>query len=231
MKTGRTCSGSRALLPVLCGLAISGSLLGPWAVALSKSRLVSIGPPVGAGVLLIANPHMDDPNFSHTVVLICQHGPEGTVGLVLNRPTEVSLAKALPEIPGLQSTPFRLYVGGPVQPTGILLLLQMDAQPSNTRPVLDHIFWGGNVEALTQILQEGNSTQTFRAYAGHAGWAPGQLESELAAGAWATLSADPAAIFTTQPEDLWEQMLEALRGPSFIRAIPRALPPTAGQAG
>ncbi len=231
MKTGGTWSGSRTLLPILCGLAISGSLLGPWPVAFSGNRPVSLGPPVGAGVLLIANPHMNDPNFSHTVVLVCQHGPEGTVGLILNRPTEVSLAKALPEIPGLQGTPFRLYAGGPVQLTGILLLLKMDAQPSNTRPVLDHIYWGGNVEALTQILQEQKPTQTFRAYAGHAGWAPGQLESELAAGAWATLSADPAAIFTTQPEELWEQMLKALRAPSFIRAIPRSLSPAAGQAG
>ncbi len=231
MKTGVTCGGRRVRLLVVSAFLIGGGLLGPGAVAAIEDQPVSLGPPVGAGVLLIANPHMNDPNFSHTVVLICQHGPEGTVGLILNRPTEVSLAKALPEIPGLQGTPFRLYAGGPVQLTGILLLLQMDAQPSNTRPVLEHIYWGGNVEALTQILQEQKPTQTFRAYAGHAGWAPGQLESELAAGAWATLSADPAAIFTTQPEELWEQMLEALRAPSFIRAIPRSLSPVAGQAG
>lgn len=182
-------------------------------------------------MLLIANPHLSDPNFSHSVVLICQHGSEGTVGLILNRPTEVPLAKALRDIPALQGTAFRLYAGGPVQPTGILLLLQMDEQPSNTRPVLDHIYWGGNVEALTQVLREGKPTQTFRAYAGHAGWAPGQLESEMAAGAWATVAADPATIFTTQPEALWAQLIEALRAPSIIGIVPPSSLAVADRAG
>lgn len=209
--------------PFFWTLLVGGSLLGSLAAMPSPGPLSPFGPQMGAGlkaragVLLIAHPHLEDPNFRHAVVLICQHGPEGTVGLILNRPTEVPLSRALPDIPALHGTSFRLFAGGPVQPTGILFLLQMDEQPPNTRPVLDRIYWGGNVEALARVIEGGKPTETFRAYAGHAGWAPGQLESEMAGGAWATLPAEAATIFTVNPELMWSQMLEALRTPRIIR--------------
>lgn len=204
---------------------VSGSLLSVLTATSSQSPASLFNGPmqgssqVGVGVLLVANPHLADPNFRRTVVLICQHGPEGSVGLILNRPTDVPLAKALPDIPALQDTVFRLYVGGPVQPTGILLLIRMDEQPVDTKQVTDHVYWGANVEMLAQVIKGGKPTETFRVYAGYAGWAPGQLESEMTAGAWATLPAETATIFTAHPEDLWSQLIETLKVPRILTRV------------
>jgi len=174
-------------------------------------------PAIKKGVLLVAHPSLTDPNFEQTVVLVCEHNAEGTLGVILNRPTPVLLSEALPNVSVLKGTSYVLFAGGPVQPEGIVMLFRVAESPDQLRKVLDHVYLGLNRDILERVITKPNPTETFRAYAGYAGWAPGQLEFEMAMGSWAVAPGDPASIFDKAPETLWAEMIEALRAPRVIR--------------
>lgn len=174
--------------------------------------------PLGKGVFLVASPNLSDPNFRQSVVLICDYGPEGTLGLIVNRPTEFLLSEALPKLPVLKGTSYVLFLGGPVQPNGILMLFRVGEKPVDTRHVLDGVYLGGNMATLERVITQPKPTETFRAYAGYAGWAPGQLEFEMAIGSWATVKADPASIFEKDAASLWADLLKGLTAPRVIHS-------------
>jgi putative transcriptional regulator len=169
------------------------------------------------GRFLIAHPSLMDPNFQQTVVLICEHGEEGTLGLIINRPTELLLSDVLPAIPVLKGTSYVLYAGGPVQPEGVVMLFRVVEEAPHLRKIMERVYLGLNREALERVITKPQPTETFRAYAGYAGWAPGQLEFEMGMGSWAVVPADPASIFDKAPEALWSELVEALRAPRVIR--------------
>lgn len=173
-------------------------------------------PAVKKGVLLVAHPSLMDPNFRQTVVLICEHGPEGTLGVILNRPTGLLLSEALPALSILKGTSYVLFAGGPVQPDGILMLFRLVEQPGPLKSILENVYLGLSREALERVITRPRPTETFRAYAGYAGWAPGQLEFEMAMGSWAVIPADSSSIFDKTPETLWAEMIETLQAPRVI---------------
>lgn len=169
------------------------------------------------GMLLVAHPSLTDPNFQQTVVLVCEHGAEGTLGVIINRPTEVPLSEALPNVSVLKGTSYVLFAGGPVQPDGILMLFRVVEAPGRLRKILERVYFGLNREILERVITDPHPTETFRAYAGYAGWAPGQVEFEMAMGSWAVIPADPSSIFDKAPETLWAEMVEAIQAPRVIR--------------
>jgi putative transcriptional regulator len=176
------------------------------------------GTPPAKGMFLVASPQMQDPNFRETVVLICEHDPmEGTLGVIMNRPTELLLSDVLPKIPVLKGTSYLLFAGGPVQPEGILMLFRVAQEPADMRRVLKGIYLGGNLQILERIVTKPEPTETFRAYAGYAGWAPGQLEAELMTGSWLLVQADSLSIFDKNPANLWGDLVEASRAPGVVR--------------
>jgi putative transcriptional regulator len=180
---------------------------------------------VEKGVLLVANPSLDDPNFRQAVVLIVEHGPQGTIGLILNRPTSVLLSKALPDIPVLKGTSYRLFAGGPVEPTRFLLLFRLKEPPADARSVFDGVYLGRTPKVLERIITQAKPTDTFRAFVGFASWVPRQLEAEMLLGAWAILPADSFSIFDQDPAKLWQDCISRLQRPRVIGAvwsIPRA---------
>lgn len=174
-------------------------------------------PAIARGLLLVAHPNLTDPNFQQTVVLICEHGAQGTLGIILNRPTAVLLSEALPNVSVLKGTSYVLFAGGPVRPEAVLMLFRVVEAPDRLREVLAHVYLGSSRDVLERVITKPNPTETFRAYAGYAGWAPGQLEFEMAMGSWALIEADPSSIFDKAPETLWEEMTEALQAPRVIR--------------
>lgn len=171
---------------------------------------------VAKGVLLVASPMLNDTNFHQTVVLILEHGPEGTLGLVLNRATNVLLSEALPEVTVLKGTSYRLFAGGPVEPTRLLLLFRVKEPPADARPVFDGVYVGDTTAVLEQIITQGKPTETFRVFAGSAGWAPGQLAFEMLQGAWATLQPGSVDIFERDPATFWQDCLSRLQAPRVI---------------
>jgi putative transcriptional regulator len=170
---------------------------------------------VEKGVFLVASPSLTDPNFRQTVVLILEHGPEGTVGIILNRATEVLLSEALPDVSVLKGTMHRLYAGGPVQPNILLLLSRLTKPQPNMRSVFDNVYVGGAPDALERIMTQGGPTARFRAFAGYAGWAPGQLGFEMLQGSWAVLSGE-SNLFDKDPAALWPDSIARLQAPRVI---------------
>jgi putative transcriptional regulator len=174
--------------------------------------------PLGKGIFLIAAPALRDPNFRQTVVLLCEHGPEGALGVVVNRPTGMLVSEALPQVPVIEGQGHVLFSGGPVQPNHVLLLYRMAQEPTNTHHVFDGVYLGGDMGALEQVLTMPSDTDAFRAYVGYSGWGPGQLENEMKTGSWITLPADPTVVFEKEPTRVWPEILQSLGDPYAVYA-------------
>ncbi|MCB9710736.1 MAG: YqgE/AlgH family protein [Nitrospirales bacterium] len=164
--------------------------------------------PLGKGVFLIAKPALRDPNFCQTVVLLCEHGPEGALGVVVNRPTEMNITEVLPQVPVIEGQPHRVFSGGPVQKNSLLILYRLPQEIEGTHPVLDGVYLGGNMEALERILEGPAVDETFRAFMGYSGWAPGQLENEMKMGSWLTMPANPDLVFNPDATQLWTDVIQ-----------------------
>jgi putative transcriptional regulator len=170
---------------------------------------------VAKGMLLVASPSLSDPNFHKTVLLIVEHGLAGTVGLILNRPTNVLLSEALPDFTVLKRTTHRLFAGGPVERTQLVLLFRLTRLLPDTREIVDGIYVG-TPRVLERIITQPNTTETFRAFSGFAGWAAGQLEHEMLEGSWGVLPSNAFDIFEKDPATLWPDSLSLLQAPKTI---------------
>ena len=170
---------------------------------------------VEKGVFLVASPSLNDPNFRQTVVLVLEHGSQGTLGLILNRPTNMLLSETLPGVAALKGTTHRLFAGGPVQPNVVLLLSRLKEPQPDMRTVFDSVYVGGSPDVLERILTQAGPAARFRAFAGYAGWAPGQLGFEMLQGAWAVLPPE-GNLFDKDPASLWADSLARLQAPRVI---------------
>ncbi len=173
-----------------------------------------------AGSFLIASPTLRDPNFARTVVLLCEHGETGSMGVVINRPSEVTLSDA---IQGLEDAPAaNIFVGGPVQPNAVLVL-HRGAEVTEARAVADDIAIGGDETDLLALLRAPRQA-AVRVYTGYAGWGAGQLDGELAEGSWLTCAAHAPLIFDVEPAEVWAAAVRAL-GPKFSYLLDLPLDP------
>ena len=170
---------------------------------------------VAKGVLLVASPSLSDPNFHQTVLFIVEHGRSGTAGLILNRPTNVLLSEALPDFTILKRTTHRLFAGGPVEPTQLILLFRLTQLLPDTRQIVDGLYVG-TPRVLERVMNNPKPNEAFRAVAGFAGWAPGQLEHEMRDGAWGVLPSTAFDIFDKDPAMLWPDSISRLQAPRTI---------------
>ena len=152
---------------------------------------------------MVAAPGLKDPNFRQVVVLLCEHGPEGALGVIVNRPTAMSISEALPQVPILEGQPHVLYSGGPVQTNQVMMLYRINQTPENSHQVFDGVCLGGDLEIMERILMEQPGQESFRAYLGYSGWGPGQLEHEMEDGSWLVLPYDPAFAFPPDVAGPW----------------------------
>ena len=171
-----------------------------------------------AGRLLVATPVLGDPNFRRTVVLVVEHEEEqGTLGVVLNRPTQVPVDQVLEPWMDLATSPSVVFSGGPVATNSALALALV---PGTDEPVGWHPLDGGapamtrlglvDLDAPPGLL--GPAVTSLRVYAGYAGWSPGQLKAEIEEGAWYVISAEPADAFCAEPGRLWSAVLRRQDG-------------------
>ncbi|MFC4534377.1 YqgE/AlgH family protein [Sphaerisporangium dianthi] len=179
------------------------------------------------GGLLVATPLLDDPNFRRGVVLILEHDEDGgTLGVMLNRPSEVTVTQVLPSWDALVSGPPVLFEGGPVQTDSALALASV---PSGQEPLGWRRLHAGSsavsklgtvdLDAPPEILA-GEITQ-MRIFAGYAGWTAGQLESEIREGSWYVVEAEPGDTFDSRPTNLWRSVLRRQPGElAFVATCP-----------
>ncbi len=171
------------------------------------------------GVLLVARPAMPDPRFSQAVVLLLEHGADGTLGVIINRSTNIPLARAVPdlEVPGKEG--HRLYFGGPVALSTLLFLIRSEDPPAGARNVITDVYYSADRATLEGLLTRRAGSDTLRLFAGHSGWAPGQLDSEIAAGDWSLVAGEAGTVFDTEVEAIWPDLIDRLPPPGlFIQA-------------
>ena len=161
--------------------------------------------PASVGNLLVASEKLGDPNFAESVILIVQHDEdEGTVGLVINRRTEVPLSRVFPKTKHATADP--VYMGGPVETTAVQALLRIPEKADRTAHIVADIYLSGSKELIEKSVESRLDSLKFRLYLGYAGWASGQLEAEIRLGAWSVLNASPKLVFDRDPDSLWSRL-------------------------
>ena len=159
--------------------------------------------------LLLSMPQLQDPNFARSVVLLCEHAPEGAFGLVLNRPTDVAAASAVHlDPPLLGGNGMRLWLGGPVEPQRGWILAG-DEPEADARLIVEGVYLSSSPLALRRVL-EAEREPRARVLAGYAGWGPGQLDEELAESSWLIAGVQPDLIFDIEPPLMWETAIRRL---------------------
>lgn len=163
-----------------------------------------------APMLLISMPQLDDPNFARSVVLLCDYGPEGAFGLVVNRPMAQPAHEVIETVPAL---PIRddvyLFTGGPVQSRHAWILTSRPSLDRDAAEVADGVFLTTSPSALREALQSPPSPDV-RVVVGYAGWSPGQLDAELAQASWVLAPVGADLIFSTTPERMWDDVIQRL---------------------
>jgi putative transcriptional regulator len=158
------------------------------------------------GKLLVAAPMMHEPTFARTVISVLEHGDEGALGVVINRPGEASLDEVVPPVAELASRPAVLFSGGPVEPQAAIALgvVGMGAAQEGWRPVVHPVV---TVDLDVDPTLLATTLRELRVFAGYAGWTAGQLESEIAHGAWYVVESLPLDAFDAAPDRLWSAVL------------------------
>jgi putative transcriptional regulator len=160
------------------------------------------------GQLLVASPGLFDPNFRRTVVLVTEHTEDGAAGLVLNRPTESEVSEIVPALESLVDDGEPVFMGGPVQPNGVLVLGEFLDPDDAAVP----LFGSLGFPSLDEPDEVVPLTTRRRIFAGYAGWGSGQLEDELAREDWILEEAQPDDAFTETPGELWADVLRRKGG-------------------
>jgi putative transcriptional regulator len=168
------------------------------------------------GKLLLASPTLFDPNFRRTVVLITEHNEEGAAGLVLNRRSETPVIEAVPDLVPLVSDDERVYVGGPVQQSAVLVLAEFDDPGDAAMLVVDDV---GFVPGEGDFGLLAAATRRVRVFAGYAGWGAGQLEAELEESSWFVEAPDGLDLFPEEDTDLWGAVLRRKGGVYRVVAL------------
>ena len=172
---------------------------------------------LGAGVFLVAAPDMPDPRFREAVILIVAHSAHGAHGFIVNRPTELTVHDAFPDTDAEQGRKHQVYFGGPVAPSTFALLHRDRSAASNSAHIISGVYLASSRQILQHLISRADS-QSLRTVFGYAGWAPGQLEREVATGSWDVRRASSEQVFSADPAGLWRSLS---RRPDAIHAAKR----------
>ena len=163
-----------------------------------------------AGILLISDPFLKDPNFMRTVVFLCEHKEQGSFGFVLNRRYENTIDEIIPELEGYK---LPVYYGGPVQTDTLHFIHQYPEQIPGSLEVIKGVYWGGEFDKVIQlVLKKEIDINKIRFFIGYSGWGEGQLAEELTEKSWLTVKAIRKLVFHKKHEDIWKDALKELGG-------------------
>ena len=181
-------------------LALLAMLLG--AGAASQARPLGPDP-----FFLVAQPDMDSPAFRETVILVTPHLGRGHFGLIVNRPTDLSIAESVRGGQEFAAAGDTLYFGGPVEQNSRLYLYRGRRRPVHSTPILERLHFGSLDSGGLGMLDVSDHRRNLRVFGGYAGWAPGQLPAEIGRGDWYVRPADVDMIFDVPPNQLWRSLL------------------------
>ncbi len=167
---------------------------------------------IAPGKFLIASNSIRDPRFRESVILLLNHDEQGTLGLIINRPTRIPVSEVFDE--GL---PGQLFFGGPVQPTAFSMLVTTpngaDGETGEGQGfVFDGLYFIFGNDRVADRLSRLDAGEQARVYAGYAGWAPGQLDAELRDGGWHLAVAGADSVFAEESARVWETLIRQFSG-------------------
>lgn len=180
---------------------------------------VTTQPTPKPGWLLVATPRLTDPSFARTVIYVIAHNDEGSLGLVLNRRSDMAVATVIPTWGDRVVKPAALYLGGPVQTDGALAVGVLRAAAETYPPFIQRV--AGPVSLVNLETDPDEAMPLLRGvriFAGHAGWSPGQLDEELAEGSWYVLPGLPDDVLAGPEVDVWFRVLRRQGWPDALRA-------------
>jgi putative transcriptional regulator len=165
----------------------------------------------GKGHFLIANPVLPDPNFSRTVVLLCNHDDQGSFGLVINRSAPISAKEVFADMGVLGSPSEKIYIGGPVSPSQVFYLCHSKTPLQELDAICDGVYLGMSWKLLDNLMTRvGDPEKNIRFYMGYSGWGAGQLMSEMTRLSWLTCEAQSEFIFQENEEGIWANAVKSM---------------------
>jgi putative transcriptional regulator len=204
----------RSSLPIRFSLLLAGiamAVAGSAALAAGlPDRLEVITREPAAGMFLVAGRELHDPHFRKTVVFILRHDDEGSVGLVVNRPIDLRLSEAIPDLDDQQARSHYMHYGGPVAISLVSMLLKDGEASRLIRHISSDIYISADRRVLDRLLAEKHPQNRLRFYLGHAGWTAGQLAIEIERHDWHVISADTGLIFNPDIGTLWQRLIDHL---------------------
>ena len=197
-----------AICVALAGEAVAGGSLDAISIA-PTLPVTSTGEP-DRGMFLVARRTLHGPHFGQTIVYLVEHGEDGTLGLIVNRPGDISLSEAIPDIEDKQAAAHVLYYGGPVGLPMILMLARNESATEGMEHVANGVYISSDRLVLDEMLAAQKPRSEVRFYLGYSGWAAGQLDAELERGSWHVVAADTDAIFSDKTDLLWDRLIDQL---------------------
>lgn len=163
------------------------------------------------GTLLLASPEIDSGILFRSVIIICEHTPNGSFGVIINKPLEVELPEDLLNLDKKQNPHVTIRAGGPLQPTQMMLLHSSDTQSEQSLKLCDGVFLGGDLQFLQEAVANSNGPYIHLCF-GYTAWPPGQLEREFLSGNWFLHPGSPRHVFQTPPDKMWQTILREMGG-------------------
>ena len=163
---------------------------------------------LSAGKLLVASRALADPNFAETVVLLVHCDAQGVVGLILNRRTDVPLSRVLEQFAAAKDRSDPAYLGGPVETQGVFGLLRSTAKLDGAEQIFNGVYLLSTKTSFEKTIGSRPDPDIFHVYLGYAGWSNDQLRREVELGSWFIFQGDTRTIFDSDPDSLWQQMIQ-----------------------
>jgi putative transcriptional regulator len=164
------------------------------------------------GRLLISNPFLSDYFFRRSVVLLIDHGDDGSFGVIINKPMDFSVAEVTSSFPEARST---IFLGGPVKTDGLFYMHTLGSLIPDSMKIMDGLWWGGKQDVLEDFISSDpeKAKERIRFYLGYSGWVSEQLGSEIKSRSWLITEANSDEIIGGSAPDLWKQKVQSMGKP------------------
>lgn len=183
----------------------SNPLFLPFFVSFTIIPTMAAQEEVKSGQILLSEPFMQDPYFRRSVVLLCEHHDEGSIGFILNKSIDMPLNDLMSEFPKFEA---EVFYGGPVQTDTLHYVHNIGDLLDDSVKVADGVWWGGDFEKLKFLITSGLiEPNNIRFFVGYSGWSSGQLADELGYRSWVQADMDANYIFKIQPDQLWSRVM------------------------
>ncbi|MFV2057820.1 MAG: YqgE/AlgH family protein [Thiohalomonadales bacterium] len=200
------------LLLLVLPSVFADSLSPRFTTTLVENSSANNTPKINKGVILVATNNLRNSSFKESVILVTHNTVRGTTGIAINKPSNIPLRQYFPNSEQVKKYNGHIYYGGPVGSKNIFLLINTEKQQSGMYRVADGLYFTRGIDLLRSNIDKYNNEDHIRAYAGYAGWGPGQLQNEIDRGDWTIVRSDPSVVFAADQETLWNRLNKSHSG-------------------